>query len=97
MKLGFTIHAITVGKERYQLPINSVQEFGEDEFDRLLSLGAIREPNEREQAIYETLHGLAADAADVAPAKPAKATKAAKTAAAVDAAPTVDPDEVEGL
>ena len=95
MKLGFTLHQITVGKDRRRLPINSVQSFDDAEFDRLLKLTAVRIPTDSELAIYEAINGKAE--------KPAKATKAAAqtgedTASIGTAdATTTDPDEVEEI
>jgi len=96
MKLAFTIHSITVGKDRTQLPINSVQSFDDEEFDRLVALGAVRAPTEGELAIWEQLRPKVEG--DVVPEKTStKKAAAAKKAADEPAAATEDPDEVEGL
>ena len=104
MKLGFTLHQITVGKERRRLPINSVQAFDDAEFDRLLKLTAVRVPTESELAIYEAINGKAEKSTKATKAeKPAKATKAvAQTgedtvSGGADDATTNDPDEVEEI
>lgn len=104
MKLGFTLHQITVGKDRRRLPINSVQSFDDAEFDRLLKLTAVRIPTDSELAIYEAINGKAEKPAKATKAeKPAKATKAAAqtgedTASIGTAdATTADPDEVEEI
>lgn len=105
MKLGFTLHQITVGKDRRRLPINSVQSFDDAEFDRLLKLTAVRIPTDSELAIYEAINGKAEKPAKATKAeKPAKATKAAApeasgddTVSGGDDATTNDPDEVEEI
>jgi len=104
MKLGFTLHQITVGKDRRRLPINSVQAFDDAEFDRLLKLTAVRIPTDSELAIYEAINGKAEKPSKATKAeKPSKATKAAaqtgeNTASDGTAdATTTDPDEVEEI
>ena len=104
MKLGFTLHQITVGKERRQLPIGSVQSFEDDEYERLEKLTAVRTPTDAELSIYETINGGPAKAD--APARVEKAEKprrgrksfAEPVADESDADSTsTDPDEIEEI
>jgi hypothetical protein len=94
VKLGFTIHEIrkqAADKTRSALPIGSVQEFNNDEYESLMKLGAIRTPSEAEIAIYEATAGKAS-------VKSPKASgRKASTASTEETALAGDPDEVENI
>lgn len=88
MPIGTTVHHITIGKGEKIKP-GVTREFTDKEWDDLFPRGAVREPSEAEEQIFNGL-------AKKAPAKktPAKKTPAKKPAPKADEPKTDQDPEV---
>jgi hypothetical protein len=86
MKLAYALHAIHL-KSGLQAPKEVFECASEAQFEELLGLGAVREPNEVELALFNLANPKQSAPAPVAPPKPESAAeRKAREKAEADAA-----------
>lgn len=93
MAYGYNLHTVHNGMEKgapVVLAAGTVHKYGQDDFDDLLAVDAVREPTDDEMKLYLLAHPDEADDDVVVASKPAKGKKGRP------ADPAPEPDAPEG-